>query len=140
MSSAKFGGKGRLLVSSDGGSTYNSVAEILTAELTVEAEQIDVSNHDGGNFREFISGLANWSLSGEANYVESDIAQTAIRAAILGRTAVKVKFRPDVGAGLSEYTGDAYISSVGIPTPIDGQITFPVELQGTGTLTEAAQV
>lgn len=138
--SAVAGFNAAIAISTDGGSTYNDLAEQADVTLTVEGDQIDVSNFDSSGTREFIQGLYQWSVSANGNFIDGDTAQDAVFSNITANTSVDVRVRP-VGetSGDVEYTGPIMLSSWEVNTPMDGQASFSFEGQGNGALSKASQ-
>lgn len=129
----------KIYSSSDGGSTFQLIAEITDATLNVEKDPIETTSFDSGGWREFIDGLKTWGVTGEANFKATDQSQTDLYNALVNGTTVKVRIRPKELSGEPEYEGTAEVTNFSNELPLDGAVNVPFELQGTGALTRSAQ-
>lgn len=128
----------KLLVSALAG-TPKEVAEARELTIDIEHELIDATSHDSLEFREFIRGLRNWSITAGILHITGDTEQALIRADILAGLAMDMKLQEQVGSGKPEWTGTVFVASTSLAFPNDDAITSDVTLTGTGVLVEATQ-
>ena len=141
MSTAAIPGfNAKIFSSSDGGSTFQQIAEMTDATLNVEKDPIEVTSFDSAGWREFIDGLKVWSLSGEANFKSNDQSQTDLYNALVDGTTVKIRVRPKQLSGEPEWEGTGEVINFSVEMALDSAVNVPLEIQGTGALTRANQV
>lgn len=131
----------KLLVADLASTTFAEVAEARELTLDVEHELIDATSHDSLEFREFIRGLRNWSITAAVLHITGNVSQTKIRDAIIGTKglALDMKLQEEVASGKPEWTGSIFISAESISFPNDDAMVGDFTLQGTGVLTEGVQ-
>lgn len=138
-SKAIAGFTGFLDISEDGGATFIRFGELRELTLTIEMDPIDVTSHDTAPWREFITGLKQFTGSAEGLYIDPDVGQDAVRSALLGSTELKARFIPKVGSGLPRFDGDILITNYEQSMPNDDADAVSIEIQGNGALTDTAQ-
>lgn len=117
--------------------TYVAVAGQRNATLSEERETLDITSKDSTNAAsEFDYGGYSWTISCDGVYIPTDTKYTKLRDAIRNRTKVKVRVN-EAGTPVKTLSGDALVTSSELEAPYDGEVTYSVELQGTGTLTSA---
>ena len=88
----------------------------------------------GDDWKNYITGLKEWSASSEGDYevpVDAD-GQQALQDAFLNGTTVTVKLYVD---GTNYYKGEAFINSLSIEDSVDDVVSISIEFTGTGALT-----
>ena len=110
----------------------NDVANISSWDLDVSVDMQDTTAL-GDDWKENISGLAEWSASAEGSWdIESDTnGQTAFQTSFLAGTSVTLKLYVNAA---NYYSGSAYISSMSVSTPVDGKVDVSYEFTGDGEL------
>jgi len=136
------------------------------ARLSGKAGKVWFDIDSGGTFGvdEFTLGVTKWSITDEADVLETTGMDDAGTAAYIGGvtrfsgsitclwddTADKVQpndLAPGllikcklegVAAGQPAYSGDVVIKSVQPEVTVDGVVTYTLDVQGTGTLTRPA--
>lgn len=110
----------------------NKVAEIANWSLDLGADDIDITSFDSACWKEFLSGLKEWSGSMEGNFDSGDTnGQKAILNAWLN--GEKLTFTFEVSSGVS-FQGEAFVKP-SIEVPVDDKASFSCDFQGTGALT-----
>ncbi len=116
--------------------------------LDRSADTIDVTckaatSPTNGEWKSFISSLREWSISADGIYVVDDTALVSLETAFIDGTSVTVEFSDKTKTGTTAGTGDlmgwsgtAIITSFPIESPYDDALTYSIELQGTGELTQ----
>lgn len=115
-------------------------AEILNYTLTVERDEIDVTNHDSSGWHENLSGIAKWTLSGNMNYLSTGAGQGALRAHILGTNPglVNVTAMATTSATAKKYQGKLRLTGFAQENPTDGAVTGSISGVGSGALVRTA--
>lgn len=115
----------------------NRIAEIASWSLDCGADDIDVTNFDSDDWKEFLAGLKEWSGSFEGNFAYEDDAATGNK----GQKAIFQLWLDGSSATISLSVSDS-ISLEGdalfkpsIEVPVDDKVSFSCDYQGTGTLT-----
>lgn len=107
------------------------VAEIANWSLDLGADDIDITSFDSQCWKEYLSGLKEWSGSIEGNFDSTDTnGQKAILAAWLAGTSLEITF--EVSSGVA-FEGEAFVKP-SIEVPVDDKASFSCDIQGTGAL------
>ena len=107
------------------------VANVTNWSLTVEADNLD-SSAMGTEWRTFITGIKQWSGTIDAHWDLTNDAQKALFDALTGSTLVSLKLYID---STKNFSGDAMITSADTTVPFDGIETITFNYQGNGELT-----
>lgn len=115
-------------------------AEILDYTLTVDREEINVTNHDSSGWHENLSGIATWNFSARVNYVSTGAGQGALRAHLLGTNPglVNITFMATTSVTAKKYQGKVRLTNWAQENPTDGAVTGPISGVGSGALTRTA--
>jgi len=103
------------------------------ATLSISADTLETTSKDTGDWRTYLSGLKQWSLTCDGLYVESDAAQTALWNAFQSAEEVTVTLSKPTSSFTA--SGQAVITSIEYGAAMEDALTFNVEFQGTGALT-----
>lgn len=123
-----------VLVQVKSGSSYVTIGGQKDATLTVDADTIDATTKDEGDWRVYLSGLKTWSVSCDGLYVDGDAAQQALINSFYTGTPVEIKMAKS-GTGAFTASGQAIVTHLEIAAAMEDAVTFSVEFQGTGALT-----
>jgi TP901-1 family phage major tail protein len=104
------------------------------ATLTETSETIDITSKDSGGNYEYDYGLNGWTISGDGVYVQDETAYEKLKSAQRGKQKIKVRVKENGGSGTNTEEGFAIITSRELDAPYDAEVTYSVELQGTGAL------
>jgi len=129
------GYNGKVLVSSDGGTTYEPVAEVKEHTITINAEELDATNYDSQGWSENVPGFSSWEVSLTANYIGDDSGQEALRDAVINHTRVMVQLAANYDNGEVAFEGLATITSFEVSSAVDSVVELSLELMGSGPLT-----
>lgn len=100
------------------------------ASLSESRETKDVTSKlSPGGYKQNEYGLAEWSISCDGVYVESEQAYAHLVAAMRNKNKVMARWL-EGGAGVFE--GTALVTSRDLDGPYDGEATYSMELQGDG--------
>jgi len=118
--------------------TLTKVANATSSDFELSRDTIDATNKDGGAYKEFLVGLAGWTMNAEGIF-EEDASATGISAKdllddVIAGTPITVIMTSNVSGDL-KVSGSAIISSFAWNAPVNDVATFSVSLQGTGALT-----
>ena len=111
----------------------SQVANVTNWSLTVEADNLD-SSAMGTEWRTFITGIKQWSGTIDAHWDLTDTAQKALFDALTGSTLVSLKLYVD---STRNFSGAAMITSADTTVPFDGIETITFNFQGNGALTRS---
>lgn len=128
-----------LAISTDGGSTYNTIGELKDFTLHLESNMINATSKDSAGWEEMIPGLKKWSISGGGLYLNANTGQDAAYNALVNGTKIKLRMRPVSTTGFDQYIGDAYINSWEVANPLEDAVAVNVSATGTGALTNSNQ-
>ena len=118
--------------------TLTKVANATSSDFELTRDTIDATNKDGGQYKEFLVGLAGWTMNAEGIF-EEDGSATGVSAKdllddVIAGTAITVVMTSNVSGDL-KVTGSAVITSFAWNAPVNDVATFSVSLQGSGALT-----
>ena len=118
--------------------TLTKVANATSSDFELTRDTIDATNKDGGQYKEFLVGLAGWTMNAEGIF-EEDASATGVSAKdllddVVAGTAITVVMTSNVSGDL-KVTGSAVITSFSWNAPVNDVATFSVSLQGSGALT-----
>lgn len=125
-------GKNVVVAASTNGTTFNTVAELNDASMSISGDNIDVTEF-GDQFINRIQGLkdVSWSLSGF--YVHGDTqGQAAIRTALINDSAIYIRIFWDGSTGFRQ---EVKVSTFEVSAAVDGEVAVSIELEGTGPVT-----
>jgi len=112
---------------------FDPVAGQRNANLSVSADNIDVTNKLGDGWAENLASFRSWSIDADGLVVPSDTAYEALEAAAMNGTSVTVYL--STGTTGRTYTGTGYITDFSIGMPYDDATTYSCTITGTGPLT-----
>jgi TP901-1 family phage major tail protein len=127
-----------IAIYTDVAGTLTKVANATSSDFELTRDTIDATNKDGGAYKEFLIGLAGWTMNAEGLF-EEDGSATGISAKdllddIIAGTPITVVMTSNV-TGDIKVSGSAIITSFAWNAPVNDVATFSVALQGTGALT-----
>lgn len=125
-------GKSVVISVSTNDSTYNTVAELNDASMSVDGDNIDITEF-GDSYINRIQGLkdVSWSLSGF--YAPTDTnGQVVIRTALLNDSTLYVKVLWDGTNGFKQLVK---VSSFEVSAAVDGAVEVSIELEGSDVIT-----
>lgn len=140
-----------LQISEDSGSSYDTIMFLTSANMSLSMDVRDISSKQSAGWREVLEAQKSWSLSGDGFVTYSTVADSDNTGTMVdfvtNRTKIYVKFsigsyNADTGAftgnsGDSEYTGEAYVSSIEQSSGTEDNLGFSISFEGTGALTKA---
>ncbi len=100
----------------------SGMSEVISWNADVVTESLDATSMAGGGWKEFIEGLKGVTVS--ANVQGSVAPATGMSACTLKTKA----------SGGSSFTGSVHLHRVGIGVPVDGKVTYDVEMNFTGSV------
>lgn len=141
--SAAIPGRKAYLRSSSASSATTSqvvMAELLDFTLTVEEDNIDVTNHDSSGWAESIIGIRRWSWEASANYLSTGVGQGAMRQSLIDADATMyVSFQATTAAASKKYQGKTRLTGFGQQNnTVTGQIQATFRGQGNGPIVRTA--
>lgn len=118
-------------VEQDAGGTFIVVGGQRGATLSESNETIDITSKDSGGAFEYDYGLYGWTISCDGLYIKDDEGYEALKTAMREKKKIKVKVKEE---GTETLSGEALVISKELDGPYDAEVTYSVELQGTGKL------
>ena len=113
-----------------------TVGGMRSTSMTLNDEAVDISNKDSGSFRELLpaGGIQSMSISASGVFTDST-AETTLRAAYGTSTFKSYNIIvPDLGT----YAGTFMIASLEYAGEYNGEATYSVTLESSGSITFTA--
>ena len=135
------GRKGKLFVSTDGGTTRDKLPNVIDWTLTIDAPKTDVSDKDDEGWADYLNELKTWTVDFMLNFqIPTDATQTVIMDAIVNETTLFIALYPnDEGSGQPEWTGNCIIENISPKAPIRGALQVSARACGRGALSIGTQ-
>ena len=136
------GGEVRILLSTDGGSTYKGFALESDASFEMNAETREVTSKDDALFRSYVASAKNWTISGSALFGDDDATNwnpDDLYASI--GAEVDIKITQCAAGTVTPATGETKIEGAAILTQLSASFpdkdsgTYTFSLQGSGAWT-----
>ena len=119
----------KVAVSTDGGSTYNDVAEVKDPKLTYSVTKADGTTVDDGGFAVKKTVKTEANLSFTCNYDVTDTEQQAIRNAQDNNTSLYWRYRPEGDTAGKESYVCIGVPQVDLDTPTEDISRMAVEIE-----------
>jgi predicted secreted protein len=133
--SAAFSARGTIIqYEAPGSVAFSLLAEIKEINFSgAKYDLADVTNYESGNFREYLTTLAD---SGEVSFSGNYIPTDASQAALLGffNNGTLVSWQVVLPNGLGTISFKAYVSSLEHNLPLDKEATITGKLKITGAV------
>lgn len=104
------------------------------ASLSISSDTIDTTTADSEGWKEKDYGFKEWSISTDGLLVANDTCYDAVEDALFNGTALDIEVIRDG----KKYTGQCLITSLESDAPFDDNMSYSVNLEGTGALTKGA--
>lgn len=119
-------------ISSDGGSSFTTVAGVRTNGVTINNEPVDVTNAGSGGFREYLAdgGVQSVSMNVDGVVVDNTAFETMLTQA-KDRTKVYYQF---AFANLGTITSKFVITSIQLTGSYNEAQTFTAQVESSGPL------
>ena len=136
------GGEIRVLLSTDGGTTYKGFALESDCSFEMNAETREVTSKDDAIFRSYVASAKNWTISGSALFGDDDASNwnPDDLYASIGNT-VDIKITQCAAGTVTPATGETKIEGEAILTQLSASFpdkdsgTYTFSLQGSGAWT-----
>jgi len=108
-----------------------SIVEMGNWSLDVGVDEIDTTNFDSNNWKEFMAGLKEWSGSFEGNLVKGH------KAALFDKlgTIASIELKVTATDGSLTFTGQAFLTALNVEVPVEDKASISADFRGTGALT-----
>lgn len=113
----------------------NKVGGQRGASLSMSADEIDVTDKTTGQYKTYLAGLKEWSISCDGLVVVNDTAYEALITAFLGGDEIEVELK---GAGFG-YKGKVAITSMDFDAQYEDALTYSCELRGASELEKVTE-
>src|SRR5699024_2325000 len=117
------------------------LGNITSISLSIDGNQINISNFDSGEFEEFISGRKNVTMSVSTQYDMTD-TEGQLKAVddLLAGNSGEWVFGPETPVeGDVTFTGNGAPSNVSIEAPDEDVMTLSCDIQISGALTKSVE-
>lgn len=116
-----------------------AVAGQRGASLSMSADEIDVTDKTTGQYKTYLAGLKEWSISCDGLVVAGDTAYEALIKAFLDGDEIDVELRNGENAAGSTfgYKGKVAITSMDFDAQYEDALTYSCELRGASELKKA---
>jgi predicted secreted protein len=106
--------------------------------LNVENDNFDVTSFSDAA-KTFVEGNYGWSIDLATFWIGDDGASDAekLLVANLGGGAKAMTVAPEGTTSNTLYSGNVFITSFSVESPVDGAVTLSASFQGSGALTRA---
>ena len=125
-----------LLLKIDISGTMTTVGGMRSTSMTLNDEAVDITNKDSGSFRELLpsGGIQSMTITASGVFTDSTAEQT-LRSAY-GTSSFKsyIVIVPDLGT----YAGTFMIASLEYAGEYNGEATYSVTLESSGSITFSA--
>jgi len=136
------GGEVRILLSTDGGTTYKGFALESDASFEMNAETREVTSKDDAVYRSYVTSAKNWTISGSALFGDDDATNwnpDDLYASIGAEVDIKITQcaagTTPPATGETKIEGNAILTSLSASFPDKDNGTYSFSLQGTGAWT-----
>jgi predicted secreted protein len=126
-------------VSTDGGTTYNTVGKATSNGLSVDVKLADETNNDSAGWEESKTADKSGSCDVKGKYNSANAGQAAVMAAAIAGTSLTVRMRPQTGATEFQWVFTAYVTSAKVDTSTGAVEDFSCSLKSTGAVVKSAQ-
>ena len=111
------------------------LAESETFTFTMNQETIDLTNRDSAWWREFISGLRDWEISGDGLYIYNDLAKKKLEYHLTARSPATLTVILTLSDGSNTMNGECILTNLTYPAPHADKASISFTLKGAGALT-----
>jgi len=119
--------------STDGGTTYNTIASVQSKSISINNEPIDITTDDSDAWRTLLAEPGNRTFDiSVSGITKDDDLLAAISAATSSISLQDIKIVYPDGA---EHEGDFFLNAVTYSGEYNGAVTFEATLQSTGEIT-----
>lgn len=108
-----------------------SIAELSNWSLDVGVDEIETTNFDGDEWKEFLAGLKEWNGSFEGNLVKGHKAALFDK---LGKIAT-IELEVTATDGAISFSGNAFLTALNFEVPVEDKASVSADFRGTGALT-----
>lgn len=129
-------GSALLLKINTSGSSYATIGGLRSTSITLNDEAVDITNKDSSNNRTLLpdAGVFSMSVSGSGVFMD-DAQDTMLKDAVSGSTFKNFQILiPDFGT----YTGAFQVTSLEYAGEFNGEATYSVTLESSGSITFAS--
>ena len=110
-------------------------AESQNYSLRLGQGLVDMTNRDSNYWRQLLSAIREWSISGDGLYIYNNSAKQVLVEHWRSRTPTTLSVVLTLADGTITATGEAILESLEFPAPHAGPATITFTLQGTEELT-----
>ena len=120
---------------------YTGVSPVLialatTCTLNVNRDMRDTSNKDSAGWKQVLTGQRSWTVTAECLYNPSSTNGWGATLYAAWKDGTLLTLTIKNGTQDYYWSGTAYITSMSMNAPNEGNVTYSVSFQGTGALTQ----
>lgn len=105
------------------------------ASLSMSADELDITDKTTEQYKAFLVGLKEWSISCDGLVCTDDAGYAALVEAFLAGNTIEVELK---GKGFG-YKGTVAIASMDFDAQYDDALTYSCELKGASALTKVTE-
>jgi len=119
----------------DTGGTPAVAAGARSGTLTINDEEIDITDKDGSGWKESLVGIKSWSVSSSGVMVDkaSNTPLDVVEDAAIGGTMVDVEITDAAG---KKFEGTGTVTSFEHNADVEDAELYTINISGTGALTK----
>jgi TP901-1 family phage major tail protein len=125
-----------VLIKLDISGTQTTIGGLRSSTITLNEEMVDITNKDSSNNREILpnAGIQSITISGSGVFTDST-SETTMRTNFGGASLQSMEFViPDLGT----YSGSFLCTSLEYAGEYNGEATYSMTFEGSGTMTFTA--
>lgn len=131
--------------STDAGTTWKDLGYQKESGLQIATESREITSKTQATYREKLPTVSTWSISGTAEYYNSDDIEVfddvfATRGTVLNVRLTAVTSTGTAIVGESRYTGEGFWTSLDVSFPEKDTASYSYTFEGTGVLTKSVIV
>lgn len=118
----------------------SKIPNIQNYDMTVDANEVDASDHDSGEWGETMNTTKKWVIDVTALYNDGDPIQESLYDAEIANTIIPIELRPNgTATGRKKFSGNAKVKGWKQTGPQEGPQGLTFTLSGQGPLTRGVQ-
>ena len=108
------------------------------ASLSMSADELDITDKTTEQYKAFLVGLKEWSISCDGLVCTDDAGYAALVEAFLAGDTIEVELKQENGDAFG-YKGTVAIASMDFDAQYDDALTYSCELKGASALTKVTE-
>lgn len=118
------------------GSSPTIIGAATSCQITQNRDMRDTSNKDSSGWKKVLPGQKSWTVSTDGLYIPGGTNNYyTLYTAWAAGTALTLTWKSSSNASDYSFSGVAYITSISLNGPLEGNATYSVTFQGDGAIT-----